>query len=67
VLQLGSRVMPVEVKAATNLKAKSLAVYREKFKPATEVRVSLAEYKKTGNLIDVPLYALGEVANITAL
>jgi predicted AAA+ superfamily ATPase len=66
VLQLGSRVMPVEVKAATNLKAKSLAVYREKFKPATEVRASLAEYKKTGNLIDVPLYALGELANIAS-
>jgi len=66
VLQLGGRIVPVEVKAATNLKAKSLAVYREKFKPETEVRASLAEYKRTGSLIDVPLYALGELGGIIA-
>ena len=64
VLQLGSRVIPVEVKAATNLKAKSLKVYREKFNPETEIRASLADYKKSGNLIDIPLYALGELENI---
>jgi hypothetical protein len=61
VLQLGSRIIPVEVKAATNLKAKSLAVYREKFKPDAAIRTSLADHKKTGNLIDIPLYALGEL------
>jgi predicted AAA+ superfamily ATPase len=64
VLQLGSSVIPVEVKAATNLKAKSLKVYREKFKPDTEIRTSLADYKKTENLLDIPLYALGELGRI---
>jgi len=64
VLQLGSSIMPVEVKAATNLKSKSLQVYREKFKPEIEVRTSLADYKMTGNLIDIPLYALGQLERI---
>ena len=59
VLQLDSWIIPVEVKASTNLKAKSLSVYREKFKPGIEIRTSLADYKKTGNLFDLPLYTLG--------
>ena len=64
VLQFHNQIIPVEVKAATNLKAKSLSVYREKFKPKTEVRASLADYNKTGNLFDIPLYALGELEKI---
>ena len=65
VVQLGSAIIPVEVKAATNLKAKSLPVYREKFHPKIEVRTSLADYKKTENLLDIPLYALGRLPTIT--
>jgi predicted AAA+ superfamily ATPase len=64
VLQLGGSIIPVEVKASTNLKAKSLAVYREKFKPDVEIRASLADYKKTSNLFDIPLYALGALSEI---
>ncbi|MCL2017555.1 MAG: ATP-binding protein [Alphaproteobacteria bacterium] len=64
VLQLGAEIMPVEVKAATNLKAKSLTVYREKFAPEITVRTSLADYKKTDNLFDIPLYALGNLKEI---
>ncbi len=65
-LQLGSDIMPVEVKASTNLKAKSLAVYREKFAPQIEIRASLADYKKTGSLFDIPLYALKQLKEIIA-
>ena len=65
-LQLDSRVMPVEVKASVNLKAKSLKVYREKFRPETEIRTSLSEYRKTGNLYDIPLYAVNGFRTITA-
>lgn len=64
VWQAGSQIVPIEVKASTNLKAKSLAVYREKFHPQTEIRTSLADYKKTGTLFDIPLYALGGVQAI---
>jgi len=51
-------VIPLEVKAAANLKAKSLKIYMEKHRPRMAVRSSLADYGKSGNLYDVPLYAL---------
>ena len=63
-LQLESRIVPVEVKSSINLKAKSMLVYREKFQPKTEIRTSLANFKKTNNLFDIPLYTLGELKKI---
>lgn len=64
VLQHGGNIIPVEVKATTNLKAKSLSVYREKFNPIAEIRTSLSDYKRTDNLFDIPLYALGELLGV---
>ena len=58
VIQKESKVIPVEVKAATNLKARSLKIYMEQFKPELALRTSLADYKKTENLVDIPLYAI---------
>ncbi len=60
VIQLKSNVVPVEVKAEKNLQAKSLKVYMEKFKPNYAIRTSMADYKKTENLIDLPLYCIDE-------
>jgi predicted AAA+ superfamily ATPase len=65
VLQSGAQVIPLEVKSSVNLKSRSLSVYREKFQPKTEIRTSLADYKKTGNLIDLPLYALVKLRVLT--
>ena len=39
-------VIPVEVKAETNLKAKSFKYFCEKYKPAKAIHTSLADYKK---------------------
>ena len=58
VIQLDSKAVPVEVKAATNLKARSLKIYIEQFKPKLSLRTSLADYKKTDNLVDLPLYTV---------
>lgn len=58
VIQLNSKVVPVEVKAATNLRARSLKIYMEQFKPELALRTSLADYKKIDNLIDLPLYTI---------
>lgn len=63
VIQIDSNVIPVEVKAATNLKAKSLKNYIEKYKPEIAIRTSLADYKKTENLYDIPLYGVESVKN----
>ncbi len=53
----GEQVIPVEV----NLKAKSLRTFKEKFEPALSVRTSMADYKEEEWLVNLPLYAIGEV------
>ncbi len=64
ILQIDSNIIPIEIKSTTNLKAKSLKVYQEKFKPKILLRSSTADFKKTDMLYDVPLYALGELLRI---
>ena len=61
VLDTGEQIVPVEVKAETNLKAKSLKTYREKYSPTLAVRTSMADYKKEDGLLNLPLYAVGEI------
>lgn len=57
----GSHIIPIEVKAELNLKAKSLRTYCEKFQPKLSIRTSMADYKKEGCLLNLPLYALRDV------
>jgi len=57
-LDYGNRVIPLEVKAELNLRAKSLKTFREKFAPKIAVRTSMADYKQEGDLINLPLYAI---------
>ncbi|MCM1026446.1 MAG: ATP-binding protein [Roseburia sp.] len=61
VVDTGERIVPLEVKAEVNLKAKSLKTYREKFHPEISVRSSMADYKKEEWLVNLPLYAIGEL------
>lgn len=61
VIDNGEQIIPVEVKAEVNLKAKSLKLYREKFKPEISVRTSMADYKREEWLIDLPLYAVENI------
>ena len=55
----GEQVIPVEVKAEENLKAKRLKTYREKYHPAVSIRTSLSNYRQEDNgLINLPLYTI---------
>ena len=58
-IQYQNLIIPVEVKAAENLKAKSLKAYHQKFNPEISIRTSLSDYRKEDWLINVPLYAFG--------
>jgi hypothetical protein len=51
-------IIPIEVKAEENLKAKSLGSFFEKFKPTMSVRTSMSDYRKESWLVNVPLYAI---------
>lgn len=63
VVDTGEQIVPIEVKAETNLRAKSLKTYRERFEPELSVRTSMADYKKEDWLLNLPLYV---IENITA-
>jgi len=58
VTQVGSKIVPIEVKASINLHAKSLKVYREKFSPEIAVRTAMTDFKEQDDLVNVPLYAV---------
>ncbi len=45
-MQRKQAVIPIEVKAEENLKAKSLKVYVEQFQPAQAIRFSMADYRE---------------------
>ncbi len=63
-LDTGTEVIPVEVKAEKNLKAKSLKTYCEKFKPKTAIRTSMSDYKKEDWLTNIPLWAIEIIAKV---
>ncbi len=64
VVDTGEHIVPVEVKAEVNLRAKSLKTYREKFSPEVSVRTSMSDYKKEEGLVNLPLYAIEQIAQI---
>lgn len=64
VVDTGSQIIPVEVKAEVNLRAKSLKTYQEKFQPQISVRTSMADFKKEDWLVNLPLYAVGQISQI---
>ncbi len=64
VFQFREQVIPMEVKATINLKARSLQSYREKYNQQLAVRTSLANYKTDGNLYDIPLYLIASLKQI---
>ena len=61
VVDTGGKIVPVEVKAEVNLRAKSLKSYQEKFSPEISVRTSMADYKKEEWLVNLPLYAIDQI------
>ena len=61
VVDTGEQIVPIEVKAETNLRAKSLKTYRDRFEPELSVRTSMADYKKEDWLLNLPLYAIENI------
>ena len=54
-------IIPIEVKAATNLKAKSFKYFCEKYKSTKAIRTSLADYKEEDWMTNLPLYAINTI------
>jgi uncharacterized protein len=60
-LQRQNQIIPIEVKAEENLKAKSLRVFVEKFASDTAIRTSMSRFRVQTWLTNVPLYAVAVV------
>jgi predicted AAA+ superfamily ATPase len=58
VVQIEEKIIPIEVKASTNLKSRSLRTYREQYKPAIAIRTSLGNLRMDDGLLNLPLYML---------
>ncbi len=58
VIQDEGIIIPIEVKSANNLKARSFQIFYEKYKPSMAIRTSLAGYREESWMTNVPLYAI---------
>ena len=63
-IQYAGEVIPIEVKAEENLKAKSLKTFCQKYSPKTAVRTSMSDFRKQDWLINLPLYAISELVEL---
>ena len=64
IFQSGGDIIPIEVKAAENLQAKSLKNYCLKYNPKYAIRTSMSDFRKEEWLINLPLYAINGILNI---
>ena len=55
---MGTNIVPIEGKAEENLKAKSLRVYYDKFKPQMVICIPMSNYWKQDRMVNVLLYVL---------
>lgn len=62
--QLEDQIIPIEVKAGENLKAKSLKFFVEKNNIPLGVRISMSSYRKEEKLVNIPLYAFSTVLDV---
>ena len=60
--EIGEAVVPIEVKSERNLRAKSLKRFMVRFSQKMAVRTSMSEWQADNGLVDMPLYAIGQIA-----
>jgi len=64
IFQSEKNIVPLEVKAAENLQAKSLKSFYQKYQPKYAIRTSMSDYRHEEWLTNVPLYAINVLSNI---
>lgn len=57
-IQQEDQIVPIEVKSAENLQAKSLKAFHQKYDNRYSVRTSLSDFRIDGWLTNIPLYAV---------
>jgi uncharacterized protein len=60
-LEEDHQILPLEVKAGTSQKKKSLNVYGQKYSPPKLIRTTMMNLKHDGNIYNYPLYMVSQV------
>ena len=60
-LQGRTSIVPVEVKAEENLRAKSLKAFCDKYQPKFAVRTSMSDYREQEWMTNIPLYNIDRI------
>lgn len=63
-VQFDNDIIPIEVKAEENLRAKSLRSYVDKFSPKLAIRTSMSDFRQESWLSNLPLYAISELRSL---
>lgn len=56
VIQKEDRILPIEVKAEVNLRAKSLKAFVDKYHIEKGIRISMSDYRQQDWITNLPLY-----------
>ena len=62
-LQGETDILPLEVKAEENLKARSLRAFCDKYHPANAIRTSMSDYREQDWMTNIPLYNIGRIGS----
>ena len=65
VIQCGAQIVPVEVKSEKNVKSRSLAEYRKKYKPRYSVKTSMRSDVDGEEVLNIPLYLISALKKFT--
>lgn len=60
-IQGKTTIIPLEVKAEENLKAKSLKAFCDKYNPKYAIRTSMSDYREQDWMKNIPLYNIGRI------
>lgn len=61
IIQGKTSIIPLEVKAEENLRAKSLKAFCEKYHPKYAVRTSISDYREQEWMTNIPLYNIYKI------
>ena len=69
IVQWDNWLVPVEVKAETNIRSRSLKIYKEKYSEKVKlcVRLSMGNLKLDGDLLNIPLFMADETERLVRL
>lgn len=63
-VQCSATIIPIEVKSAENLQAKSLKTFCQKYSTKTAIRISMSDFRKEDWLTNLPLYAISQLTDL---